>query len=81
MDLTLLPIAARPLVCTTHITLQDLKKGKSKAILVHATKVYRRSGSIAPLLLKLGTGWRRMVSVMRRSLYSQQRAPSLVLIE
>jgi hypothetical protein len=40
-----------------------------------AMKAYRRSGSIAPRILDLGTRWRRVASYTPRLLYPQGKSP------
>jgi hypothetical protein len=41
----------------------------------HAMKTYWGSGGIAPIILKLGTRWRRIVSFTPRSLYLRGKSP------
>jgi len=44
------------------------KNGKGKVVAIHAIKIYRVSGGIAPLILNLGTRRRRVVGLTPRSL-------------
>jgi len=44
---------------------------KGNVVSVHVVKAHGRSRSIAPLILNLGTRWRRIVSHTPRPIYSQ----------
>ena len=48
----------------------NLKLGKCKAALIHEHKDIGRSGGVAPLILKLGTIWRCMISFIPQLFYS-----------
>jgi hypothetical protein len=47
----------------TWLVYEDCLWTESKVVFTHAVKAYRRSKGTAPLILNLGTTWRRMVYI------------------
>jgi hypothetical protein len=48
-------------------------KGNGKVVPVHTMKAYGWSGGRTPLILTPGSGWRQVVSLMKRLLYPQRK--------
>jgi len=46
------------------ITNEIQKSSKDRAVPVHATKAYKGSSCIAPLILNLGTRWKQVIKLM-----------------
>jgi len=50
---------------------------KGENVFVHAIRVYGESRSIAPLILSLGTSWKKVVNFAPWSHYSRGRATDI----
>jgi len=61
-------IACLPVCCTGDVERQG--KGKGKGVPLHVVKAYAGSSGIDPLILNLGTRWRRVSNFTHRPLYT-----------
>jgi len=73
----------RPVRCLREVLKRDVNrpvgcshKGKRcRVVPVHTVKAYSGSSYVTSHILDVGAGWRSVVTVTRRALYSQERTP------